>query len=130
MNPGTRQGLRIAVAAVLTIAALMAIAVAWFGRAAATGRDRAELRAEAFCAAIAIGADIASAPGSPAAPHVSVDASTGAAEYRYRFFGSQTAVADCRVSVDASGRIVAKRDGPAEPFRPDRVLGDKAAVQR
>ena len=59
MNPGTRQGLRIAMAAVLTIAALMAIAVAWFGRAAATGRDRAETRAAAFCAAIAIGADIA-----------------------------------------------------------------------
>ena len=130
MNHGTRQGLRIAAAAGLAIAVLIAIAAAWLGRAAGMGRDPAEVRAAAFCAAIVIGADIGSVAGSPAAPHISVDGATGTAEYRYRFFGSPSAVADCRVSVEASGRIVATRDGPAEPLRPDRAFGDKAAAKR
>ena len=125
MNDGTRQGLRIAAAAAVTIAVLLLIAVGWFGRAAADGLDHAEAHAAAFCARIAIGADIASVASAPIAPHVSVDPATGTAEVRYRFFGGPYAMADCRVSVDADGHVVGKRDGPAEPFRPERMPGDK-----
>jgi hypothetical protein len=52
MNDGIKQGLRIAVAAVLTIALLLAVGVAFIGHGVAASRDRAEARAVAFCASI------------------------------------------------------------------------------
>jgi hypothetical protein len=64
-------------------------------------------------------------------PHLEpVDAAAGMTDYRYRLFGGQAWQADCVVTVDASGRVVAKRAGRAEAFRPDRVLGSSEAASR
>jgi len=130
MNDGLRRSLLIALAAVLSIALVLTIAVAWYGHGMALAHDRVEAKAAAFCEPIAIGADIASVASSARARRMPVDAATGTTEYRYRFFGGAYWEAQCRVTVDASGRIVAKRAGRAESFAPDRVLTAASAASR
>jgi hypothetical protein len=130
MNDGVKQGLRIVVAAVLAIALLLTIAVACLGRGLAVAHDRVEARAAAFCASVALGVDVASLASSPHPLRTPVDAASGSTEYRYRFFGGPYYEADCRLVVDASGRVVAKRAGRTETFKPDRVFGASGAASR
>jgi len=130
MNEGVRRGLLIGLAAVLSIALLLVAAVALFGHGVSLAHDRAEARAAAFCEPIAVGADIASVASGASVRRVPMVVPGRTTEYRYRFFGGVFWEAQCRVTVDAAGRIVARRAGKAEAFVPDRVDAASAASSR
>ena len=130
MTDGVRRGLIIALAAVLSIALVLVAAAAWFGRGMAAAHDGVDARARAFCDSIAIGSNIASLAARPwpQPQREPVDATNGATQYRFRFFGGAYWEADCHVTADASGRIVAKQAGRPESFQPDRVIAASAAA--
>ena len=128
MTEGGRRVLLIVMAAILSIALVFVAAAAWFAHGMTIAHDQLDARATAFCDSIVLGSNIDSLAKQLRRPSVSVDATNGTTDYRYRFFGGAYWEADCHVTADASGRIVAKRAGRPESFKPDRVIAASAAA--
>ena len=110
MDRGWRSGLKIIAGIVAVMLAAVVAGIALMGRSASRSQEIVAARAAAFCAGFPIGADIANAASSPRRAHV-VPLASGGAEYRHRFMAGAYQEAECRITVDARGNVVARRSG-------------------
>ena len=117
---------RVVLCVVLAIAVLVGGALTWFSHAYGGGGAPALAKARAFCDAVAIGADISSVGAGRRGGRQSPVGN----EYRYAFISGGYQEADCRVQVDAHGKVVAKRAGAYDTFPRDPASTPSAPLSR
>lgn len=114
MNSGLRTGLKVVGVIVLVVVASLTALGVYLGRGVTVARERIVAKAAAFCAPIAIGSEAPVTTALRFGPHADryPDRSGhGVEQWRYQFWGGLYDLAECRVTVDARHRVVAKSSG-------------------
>ena len=117
MNEGVRQGLRIAVAAVLAIALVLAVLLAWMDATAKAAKRRIEADLSSFCESVPLGADKAVLLREAAARGISLWPADDGVTYRHRRQMAAYNEIGCEFTLDAAGKVAARR------FRPFGGIG-------
>ena len=107
MNDGVKQGLRIAVAAVLAIALVLAAMVAWMDSTARAGQRRIEAEVSSFCESVPLGADRAALLRQAAARGIALWPSADGLTFRYRRQMAAYNEISCELTLDAAGKVAA-----------------------
>lgn len=126
MNSGVRPVLTITTATALLIAVLSTPACSWVEGPYSGARKRVEAQAAAFCEPIAIGSDIAQVESLRRGKRIPDATGSGGEQYRYVFWGGVYQAAECRVTVDAQGKVVARRSGALGAFPRDSARAASA----
>jgi len=126
MNSGVRPVLTITAATALLIAVLSTSACSWVEGPYSGARKRLEAQAAAFCEPIEIGSDIAQVESLRRGRRFPDGTGSGGERYHYVFWGGVYQAAECRVTVDSQGKVIAKRSGALGAFPPDSARGASA----
>ncbi len=128
MKRGLRIGLTIAGSLVAVVAVIVAVALHELERGAKAARQRIEANAAQFCGRIAIGSDVAALATATLPKRDVVPLASGNVQYRFESWGGLYDLAECRVTVDAKGKVVARQSGWVGAFPRDAASGVTALL--